>query len=60
MGFLKEQAVSWFRRLEITKKVIMVGKISDKDDILTVEEKLIYLIVKKTEIRLEMTTWRRE
>ena len=50
MGFLKEQAVSWFRRLEITKKVIMVGKISDKDDILTVGDKLIDLIVKKEKI----------
>ena len=59
MVFLKEQAVSWFRRLEITKKVIMVGKISDKDDILTVGDKLIDLIVKKTEIRLEITTWSR-
>ena len=38
-----------------TKKVIKVEKISEKYDILTVEEKLIPFIGKNTKRRLEMT-----
>ena len=37
--FVKEQAITWFKKLVRTKKVIKVGKISGKYDILTVEEK---------------------
>ena len=43
-----------------TKKVIKVRKISEKDDILTFEEKRIALICNKTKIRLEMTPRQRE
>ena len=38
-----------------TKKIIKVGKISGKDDILTVEEKRISLIGHKKKISLEIT-----
>ena len=40
------------------QKFIKVGKISDKDDILTVEEKLISLIGNKTKVSLEMNKQR--
>ena len=43
------------KKLGITKKVIKVGKISGKSDILTVEDKRISLIVNKTKISLGMT-----
>ena len=37
--FETEHAPSWFKKLERTKKIIRVGKISGKGDILTVQEK---------------------
>ena len=43
------------QKLGITKKVIKVGKISGKSDILTVEDKRIALIINKTKISLGMT-----
>ena len=43
-----------------TKKVIKVGKISEKDEMLTVEEKRISLIGNKTKRILEMTPEQRE
>ena len=43
------------QKLGITKKVIKVGKISGKSDILTVEDKRIALIVKNKKISLGMT-----
>ena len=56
----KEQAVSWFKKLGRTKKVIKVGKIGDKYDIFTVEEKRIVLIGNRTKRILEMTSRQRE
>ena len=44
--------VQKFRR---TKKVIKVGKINDKDDILTVEEKRISLVGDKKKTSLAST-----
>ena len=38
-----------------TKKVIKVGEISEKDDILTIEKIIIALILNKIKISLEMT-----
>ena len=43
-----------------TEKVINVGKISDKDEILKVEDKQLYLIGNKTKGSLEMNPWKRE
>ena len=45
-----------FQKLERTKKVIKAGKISEKYDILKVEEKRIPLIGNKSEGNLEMST----
>ena len=42
------------------KKLMKVGKISGQDDILTVKEKQIELIVNKTKSSLEMTPRQRE
>ena len=47
---MRKQAVSWFKKLGRTKKVINVGKISGKYDVLTVEEKRVSLILNKTTI----------
>ena len=41
------------------QKVNIIGEISDKDDILTVEEKSIYLNGNMIKIRLEMIPWKR-
>ena len=57
---MKEQDVSWFQNWEDPNKGIKVGKISDKDDILTVEEKRIALIVNKTKIIINMPPRQRE
>ena len=38
-GGSEEQAIPWLKKLVRAKKVIKVGKISDKYDILTVERK---------------------
>ena len=43
-----------------SKKLIKVRKISDKDEILKVEEKLIAFIVNKTKGSFEITPWQRE
>ena len=51
----KEQAIKRFKKLGRTKKVIKVGKISEKYDILTVEERLIALFVDKKKRSIEMT-----
>ena len=51
---VKEQSITWLKKLERTKKVIMVGKISEIYDILTVEEKRIYFIGNKTKRIIEM------
>ena len=48
------------QKLVRTRKVVKVGKISGKYDILIVEEKRVSLIVNKTKIILEMTTWERD
>ena len=50
---VKEQSITWLKKLERTKKVIMVGKISEIYDILTVEEKRIYFIGNKTKRIIE-------
>ena len=42
------------------KNVIKVGEISYKDDILTIEEKQLSLIMNKTERNLEMTPRQRD
>ena len=57
--FYEKQAVSWFKKVGNIQKMINVGKISDKDDILTVEEK-ITLIGNKTKRSLWMAQWQRE
>ena len=57
---VKEQAITRFKRLGRTKKLIKLGKISGKYGILTVEEKLISLIGNKTKIILEMNPSQRE
>ena len=54
---MKEQAVSWFKKFGRSRKVIMVGKISSKYEILTVEEREISIIGIKTRIILDMTPW---
>ena len=54
---MEEQAVSWVKKLRGTKKVIKVGKISGKNNILKFEEEQISLIVNKTKISLEITPW---
>ena len=36
---VKKQAITWFKKVLRTKKVIKIGRSSGKDDILTVEEK---------------------
>ena len=48
------------QKLGRTKKVIKVGKISDKYDILPVEEKSVALIRNNIKRRLEMKKWQRE
>ena len=45
---VNKQAFSCFQKLAIIKKLIKVGKISNKDDILKVEEKRVALIGNKT------------
>ena len=47
------------QKLGRTKKVIKSGKIREKDDIITDEEKRIDFIVNKTKISLEMTPGQR-
>ena len=44
------------QKIGMTKKVIKVGNISCKDDICTVEDKLLALIGYNTKRNLEMTT----
>ena len=51
----KEQAMTYFKILGRTKKVIKSGKISVKHDILTAQEKGISLIGKEKQIRREMS-----
>ena len=53
--FVKEQAVTWFKKLGISKKLIEVGINCDKDDTLIVEEKRLSLISNMTKIIFEMT-----
>ena len=48
------------QKLGRTKKVIKVGKIRENYDVLTAEEKRIYLIGDKTKISLVMMTSKRE
>ena len=43
-----KQDVLWLKTFVRTKKVVKVGKISGKNDILTVEEKLVSIIGNKT------------
>ena len=50
----------WFKTLGRTKKVIKVGRISAKDDILTVKERKVSHIVNNTKLSLEMTSSKRE
>ena len=50
----------WFKKIGKTKKIIKVGEISEKDDILTVGKKWISLIGNKTKRSLEMTPWKIE
>ena len=52
--------MSYSSEIEKMQKVIKVGKISDKDDILTLEEKRISLIENKTKRILEMTQGKSE
>ena len=56
---MKEQAVTWFKNLE-RKKILKVGKIGAKDEILTVQEKKIGNIGNDKRRSLEMTPWKRE
>ena len=55
MAKKKGQTITWFKKSGRTQKVIKIGKISDKYDILTVEEKQISLIGDETKISLETT-----
>ena len=48
------------QQLGRTKEVIKVGKTSEKDDIITVEEKRIRIIGNKTKRSLEMNPRQRE
>ena len=57
---VKEQDITWYKKLGMTKKVIKIGKIIEKDDISTVEEKRIFLIGNNMKIILEMTPDQRE
>ena len=50
-GFVKEQAVSWFKNLGRSKKVVKDGKINGNYDILTVDEKQVKIIGNKTKRR---------
>ena len=52
--------MTWFKKLGGTRKVIKVGKISEKDDILTVEGKQAVLIGSKTQRRIEMNPRQRD
>ena len=45
--FVKEQAISWFKKLVRSKKVIKVGKVIGIDEVLTVEEKQRQLVFPK-------------
>ena len=56
----EKQAVSWFKKLVGTKRVLKVGKISAKNDTLTLQEKKIVPIGNKTNIGLEMTPSQRD
>ena len=51
---VKEQVITWLKKLGRTKNVIKVGKISEKYDMLTIEEKIISYL-KYYKISLEMT-----
>ena len=57
---VKEQAITWFKFLGGTKKVIKVGKISEKGNTLTVEGKRISLIGNGMKRILEMTPRQRQ
>ena len=57
---VKENSITQLKVLWRTKKAIKVGKISEKDDILTVEVKWTYLIVNNMKISLEMNSEQRE
>ena len=57
---VKKQAITWFKKVLRTKKVIKIGRSSGKDDILTVEEKWTYIIVNKTKRILKMTPRKRK
>ena len=48
------------QKLGRTKTFLKVGKVCDKDDILTVQEKIVALIDNKTNRRLEMNPRQRE
>ena len=50
----KEQAILWYLKLGRTKKAIKVGNISEKDDNLIFEEKLISFIGNNIKRSLEM------
>ena len=49
-----------YQKLGRTEEMIKVGNISEKCDILTVEEKRIARIVNRTKSSLEMTTRQKE
>ena len=49
-----------FQKCRRTKMIIKVGKINEKDETLTVEEKRISLIGNKTKKILEMTPQKRK
>ena len=57
---LKEQASSWLQKLDRTKIVLKVGKISAKDNILTVQDESTSRIGNKTKRSLETNQWQRE
>ena len=57
---IKNKAVSWFKILLRTKKVIKVEKISGKGNILTVKVKQTPLIGNKTNRSFEIAPWQRE
>ena len=52
---MKEQDVSWSKKLGRIKKVIKFEKVSGKEDILTIEEIQVDPIVNKTKRNLAMT-----
>ena len=52
---VKEQAITWYKKQGRIKKVLKIGKICDKDDILTVQENQVSLFGNNTKRVLEIT-----